>query len=84
MIYSGTTFKEPGCQKAYNRMLPIVEAVEEADRHAAMLLASNPANAALEHHVELIQTGEHQTLSILPISFLGGWLVIGGSEGVVV
>ena len=28
VIYSGTTFKEPGCQKAYSRTLPLVEAVE--------------------------------------------------------
>ena len=53
-------------------MLPMVEAVEDAERHAAMLLAANPANAALEHHVELIQTGEHQTLSIFPLVFWVG------------
>ena len=82
-IAPGTTFKEPGCQKAYSRMLPLVEKVEEAERHAAMLLTANPANAHVEHHVELLQAGEHQTLSIYPIKFwVGG--VIGGSESVVV
>ena len=64
-------------------MLPVVEAVEDAERHAAMLLAANPANADLEHHVELLQTGEHHTLSYFPFYFLGGWRVIGGSEDVV-
>ena len=58
-IAPGTTFKEPVCQKAYSRTLPVVEAVEDAERHAAMLLAANPANADLEHHVELLQAGEH-------------------------
>jgi hypothetical protein len=72
MIYPGTTFKEPGCQKAYSRTLPVVEAVEDAERHAAMLLAANPANADLEHHVELLQAGEHQTLSTFPFSFWVG------------
>lgn len=69
MIYSGTTFKEPGCQKAYSRTLPVVEAVEDAERHAAMMFAANPANADLEHHVELLQAGEHQTLSISHLDF---------------
>ena len=68
-IASGTTFKEPGCQKAYSRTLPLVEAVEDAERHAAMMFAANPANADLEHQVELLQAGEHQTLSISHLDF---------------
>ena len=40
--------------------------------NAAMLLAANPANADLEHHVELLQTGEHQMLSSFRFSF--GWV----------
>ena len=48
-------------------MLPLVEAVEDAERHAAMLLASNPANAHVKHHVELLQAGEHQMLFYFPI-----------------
>jgi hypothetical protein len=64
-------------------MLPLVEAVDNAERHSAMLLASNSANAHVEHHVELLQAGEHRTVSIFPFSFwVGG--VVGGSEGVVV
>ena len=71
-IAPGTTFKEPGCQKAYSRTLPLVEAVEDAERHAAMMFAANPANADLEHHVGLLQAGEHQTLSIFPFRFWVG------------
>ena len=71
-IAPGTTFKEPGCQKAYNRMLPLVEKLEEAERHGAMLLAANPANAHVEHHVELLQAGEHQSLSVSQLVFLVG------------
>ena len=48
---STTTCKEAGCHKAYSRTLPVVEAVEDAERHAAMLSATNPANADLEHHI---------------------------------
>ena len=69
MIYAGTTFKEPGCQKAYSRTLPVVEPIEDAERHAAMLFAANPANAKLEHQVELLQAGKHQTLSNSHIDF---------------
>ena len=56
-------------QGTYSRTLPVVEAVEDAERHAAMLFAASPANADLEHHVELLQAGEGQTLSIFPFSF---------------
>ena len=53
-------------------MLPMVEAVEDADRHAAMLLAANPAKADLQHHVELLQTGEHRNVFNFPILFWSG------------
>ena len=53
-------------------MLAMVEAAEDAERHAAMLLYAKRANADLEHHVELLQTGEHQNVSNFPVSFLGG------------
>jgi hypothetical protein len=63
-------------------LLPVVEAGEDAERHAAMLLAANPANADLEHHVELL--GRVSIKHFLFSRFsLGGWRVIGGSEGVV-
>ena len=53
-------------------MLPLVEAVEDAERLAALLLAANPANAHVEHQVGLLQAGEHQSL---PISHLVFWWV---------
>ena len=71
-IAPGTTFKEPGCQKAYNRTLPLVEAVEDLERHTAMLVAANPDSAVLEHHVDLLQTDEHRTPSFPNPFWVGG------------
>ena len=62
MIYPGTTFK-PGCQKAYNCTLPLLEAVEDLERHTTMPVSANLRTTDLEHHVELLQTGEHPTFS---------------------
>ena len=73
-IAPGTTFKDSGCQKAYSRMLSLVEAVEDAERHAAMLLAANPAYAHVEHHHEL-RSGAVRPVSINRSLFLNYFFV---------
>jgi len=62
-IAPGATFKENGCQKAYNRTLPMVEALEEAGSLAAVLNASQETETT-ERLVEALQTGEHRSLLI--------------------
>jgi len=67
-IAPGATFMENGCQKAYNRTLPMVVAVEEVQSQAAMLAATLDSEAS-ECLLETVQTGEHRIfLAIFRIS----------------
>ena len=64
MIFSGTTFKENGCQKSYNRTLPLVEGLEALESQAAMMVA-NPSPEGLESLLEAVQTGEHRRFFVI-------------------